>query len=437
MSASRVPDPAGATSRTLFVAAAIGLMTAALILTKTGRDALYFQGRGLYDLPLAYMGIALLSLPVALAVLGAMRAFGPRRARVVVPLVVAALFAAFHGVARPGGGTAMTLFFMSVPLVFGVLFSLSWLLAAEFLDGVPRAVVARAYSVIGAASIAGGIAGGAVARALAMRVEPQRFILLGAAALAASAATMAVAQRAFPLRRLAARGGARLGSADLRAIAGHRHTLLLLATAMTASVVGLLIEFQFYATATASGAGGRGNASFFAGAYLLLNTLALALQLVLMPWLQRAIGVDGSLFVLPAVLLGGIVSTLGSLTTASRSILRITEGGLRSSIHRSSWEQAYLPLSRPQRAIAKVVVDGAGARIAEGIAAGALYLWLRHVVGDRGLQGQNMAWVTYLLAAALVAWLALTRVLGRSVASSLASPSADSERRIDIPLPDT
>ncbi len=57
------------------------MLMAAVNLVKTGRDALYFQKDGIFDLPKAYLGIAVLSLPMALATLGLMRGIGPRRAR--------------------------------------------------------------------------------------------------------------------------------------------------------------------------------------------------------------------------------------------------------------------------------------------------------------------------------------------------------------------
>ncbi len=43
---------------TNFVAVAILARTAAFMLVRTARDALYFQGDGLIDLPKAYLGIA-------------------------------------------------------------------------------------------------------------------------------------------------------------------------------------------------------------------------------------------------------------------------------------------------------------------------------------------------------------------------------------------
>ncbi len=432
------PKHARVNGRTAAVAVAVFLLTCAFVLTKTGRDALYFQERGLYDLPMAYMGIAMLSLPMALLTLWLMRSLGPRRARVIVPVAMAAVLVAFHGVARPGGGPVMTAFFMLVPLAFGVLFSLSWLLAADLLDRAPRRDLARCYSVVGAASIAGGVLGALVAKALASRIEPQRFLLLGAAGLVGSAVVMAMAQSVCPSQlRLFAGGGVRPAPADIRAVLRQRYSLLLLAVVVIASLSGVLIEFQFYLAAAMSGNSGRQNASFFANIYLVLNGMALLVQLYLMPRLQHAIGVQGSLLVLPGALLGGTAALLATTSSATRSALRVLEGGLKSSIHRANWEQAYLPLSRAQRAVAKLLVDGAGARLGEGLAATLLYLWLHGMMAGSMSDARRNAYVTTLLLGALVVWVALTRVLGRTIAAAAAAPRDDDGRAPDFPFPET
>ena len=115
-------------ARTMSVSAALLLITAAFTLAKTGRDAVYFQAQGLYDLPGAYLGIALLNLPVAAIMLGLMRWFGTRWARVAAAMVMAVALVLFAQVAKPGGGPLMTTIFMAIPLGFGVLFSSAWLL---------------------------------------------------------------------------------------------------------------------------------------------------------------------------------------------------------------------------------------------------------------------------------------------------------------------
>lgn len=416
------------------MAVALFLMTAAFILAKTGRDALYLQASGVYDLPQAYLAIAVLSVPMAFLMLGLMRRLGARRARVWSGLVMSAALAVLYKTVRPGGGVLMTGFFAFVPLAFSVLFAVTWLLAADLLEGAPRAEMGRAYAWIGAASILGGVAGGALARALAPFVEPRLLLLLAAAALAASVAATALTQRRFQWRSGAGETVADEASASVPAMLRQPYPALLLAVGMAGSLVGVLVEFQLYVAAAASGADARANASFFASVYLILNGAALLLQLYAMPRLQRAVGIDGSLHVLPGALLSGAVALVASASLLARSLLRVAEGGLKASIHRVNWEQAYLPLRHADRAAAKVLVDGAGARIAEGLAAIMLLVWLRFVVGGGSLAGHSTAWLNYALLAAAVLWLFLMRALARRLGS--ASQRMAGELRLDIPLPD-
>jgi hypothetical protein len=60
-------------SQTLYPALALGILTAAFIIAKTGRDALFFQGKGIFQLPLATLAIAAASLPLAVLFVRAMK----------------------------------------------------------------------------------------------------------------------------------------------------------------------------------------------------------------------------------------------------------------------------------------------------------------------------------------------------------------------------
>jgi ATP/ADP translocase len=432
------PDEPRFGARTASISAALLLITGAFTLSKTGRDALYFQADGLFDLPKAYVGIAVLSLPMALLMLGLMRWLGTRWARVATALVTAVGLVAIAGVAKPGGGTLMTLTFMLIPLVFGVLFSSSWLLAADLLEQATRPQLARAYGVIAAASILGGALGALLAKMLAMRVEPQALFLLGAAALVLAAALMGTAHRICPRRSMFHAGMPVLPTkSDIRLVIGERYTRLLFAIAMLASLAGILIEFQFYLVAATSGNSGRTNASFFAGFYLALSGAALIIQILLLPPMQRRFGIYGSLFILPGALCGGVAALLATASGFTQSLLRVAEGSLKSSIHRVSWEQAYLPLSGAQRAVAKIFADGFGLHAAEAIAAGIVVLWLRFTVGDGGLVGRSTSWVGWLPFGVVLLWIALTRALGRNLSGIVRTREIALIARADIPVADT
>jgi ATP:ADP antiporter, AAA family len=425
-----------ARSRTNFVAAAVLLMAASFVLLKTGRDALYFQGRGLFDLPKAYIGIALASVPFAFGTLKLMRSLGPRLARVVTPIGAAVLFAAATAIATPGGGAFNTALFVAIPLSYGVLFSLTWLLAADLLDGRPNEVLAPAYGRIGAGAIIGGISGGLLAKGLASRASPRALMWLGLAVLATSAMVIYAAQRRYPARVLSvpARMTDSAGGGGMFAVLRHRYTALLLVVAMAASLTGIFVEFQFYLAASVGEHSSQENVSFFATFYVALNIGALVVQMWAMPRIQKWLGVHGSLLIMPIAILGAGMFMIGNTSLLMRSGLKATEGGLKASIHRSNWEQAYLPLSKGQRASAKLIIDGAAARIAEGLAATALYVWLVVVVGEGTLSGKSTAWLTYLMVLTAAAWAGLTWILRRLAQREGSDASGDGTV---LPVPDT
>jgi AAA family ATP:ADP antiporter len=202
-----------------------------------------------------------------------------------------------------------------------------------------------------------------------------------------------------------------------RMVMSLRYARILLAIGMLAALAGLLIEFQFYLTAAMSGNSMRANARYFANFYLVLNVAALTVEVLLIPTLQRRLGVAGALFILPLILFGGATAVLVVGSGFALSFLRVAEGSLKSSIHRVSWEQAYLPLERAERAIAKLFIDGLGARIAEGAGALIVFLWLRSAA-SHGLAGHSLTWVGWMLLAIILSWLALTALLRRQLTTA-------------------
>jgi AAA family ATP:ADP antiporter len=402
--------------RTRFVAGAIFCLAAAMVFAKTGRDALFVQGRGLFDLPKAYIGIAVLSAPLAMMALALLRIYGPRAVRVFLPLATALSLVAFSVIVHPGGGTLMTLFFMFIPLVWGILFSSSWLLASDLLDRASREQTAEAFSFIGGAAIVGGIVAAAVARQVAPYVEPRAFLWFAAMGLALGSAVMAEAQRRHPpdMRPKDSQADEARGEAAPPLLA-NSYTRRLMVVGMATAIVSVLIEFQFYLAASQAEGAGREKAGFFASFYLVLNLAALAVQLWVLPRLLHRIGIGGALFVLPVALVGGAGGLAASASLLVASVVRVTEGGLKSSIHRASWEQAYLSLRRSERVGAKVAVEGMAMHFAEGAAAVALLLWLRFVVGESDLSQQSTVWISSALLFSALAWLVSTRGLAREI----------------------
>ncbi|MBA3884274.1 MAG: hypothetical protein H0X67_00925 [Acidobacteria bacterium] len=418
--------------RTILTALSLFLTTASFTLARTGRDALYFRADGIFDLPFAYMGMAVLSLPMAAVTLGLMERLGVRRARLVLPLLFGSILLGFAPAAHPGGGPTMTAFFLLVPLAYGVLFSLVWLLGADLLADADGASRATAYGRLGAASLGGNLAGAATSRLLAAYAEANALIALAGLLLFLAVAVLRSAHDRCPPRRLAP-VATPVQPETLAELSAQPYFRRLLAAGIFAAFTGILVEFQFYLAAASAGHTPSESIAFFANLYLAVSVLALVVQLGFLARLQRRIGLGRTLVVLPATLALLTPAAIISASLVLRSVLRLAEGGLKSSIHRVSWEQAYLGLPPRQRGAARLLVDGAASRMAEGAVAVVLYVALRGAADGTQVTPRDVWWVTYLLVAAAVGWVLVTRPLMRWQAAGV-WPREDSP---DLRMPDS
>jgi len=385
----------------LWPVAAVGVAMISFILIKTGRDAIFFsRDESLRSLPLAYIWIGVVAVPAALLHVRLMRRLGSRRARVALLAGAALLTAAFVPFIRSGGGWVMSAFFVVVPVLFAAVFASAWLLAGDLLEGAEAELRRRTYAFIGGASTLGGVVGGALAKLLAHFMAPRFLVLAGALTLLLAAWVARRAHCANPTPATVALAQAP-PAISARELLGQSFVRLLVGISALAAIAGLLIEFQFYAISTTSGSA---SSDYFANFYILLSGAAFVLQLSVAPALQSRIGVAGTLLVMPVALFGASAAVAVTATLFGSAALKVTESGLKSAIHRTAWEQAFLPLSREARARAKAMIDGGAARVAEGLTALGLYAWM--LLG--GATAPNLSLLTATTVVVVVAWIALT-----------------------------
>jgi len=398
--------------QTLLPALALGLTTLAFIVAKTGRDALFFQGSGgLLQLPLVYINIAGAALPLAFIFVKVMKLWGARPARLAIITLAAAVLAGAAPLLQPGDNILLLAVFMFIPAIFGLIFASLWLLASDIFEKTEKAIAARAFSKIGAATLAGGMTGGLISKGLAPHLDPKWLILLAACILFGVVALIRHIHRHFPTNLVPKRDDTSKRPGFFEPLKNN-YAVTLLFISMTGALAGLLIDFQFYAAAASASMGAKGNANFFANFYILLNFSSLLLQLFATPKIQDKIGLRGGLMVLPVALIGGATFATAAATALSRSVLRVTEGGLRSSVHRSIWEQAFIPVDSTDRSSVKIVVDGVAARIAEAIGATAILLWLKQAApGGIIKMPLDTAWISWLILGTVAGWLLITQRL--------------------------
>ena len=419
-------------SKTLLLALALGVTTLAFIVAKTGRDALFFQGSGgLLQLPLIYINIGAASLPLAIVFVKAMKVWGARPARLGVFALAASVMVLASPFLQPGDSKLLLGIFVLIPAIFALMFASLWLLASDIFDKTEKRQAARAFSKIGAATLAGGMSGGLISKALAPHFDPQWMIFLAGIVIFGAIGLIRHIHGAFPTNISAQRDNPKTKFGFLAPFS-NKYAVTLLLISMTGALAGLLIDFQFYAAAASASMGSKGNANFFANFYILLNFSSLLLQLFATPKIQDKVGLRGGLMVLPFALVGGASFATAAATAFSRSVLRVTEGGLRSSVHRSIWEQAFIPVDSTERSSVKIAVDGIAARIAEAIGAVAILVWLKQVVPDGVINMPlDTRWISWLLLVTVAVWLFVTRKLRVQVKSEAASIKAMSSDDVD------
>jgi hypothetical protein len=117
--------------QTLLMSITVGLLTVSLSLAKTGRDALFFHDQGFLQLPMAYMGIGMSSLPAAFLFVRAMKLWGARSARVGIMIFAAVVLAGFVPLLNQGNYSVLMSSFVFIPTIFGLLFASTWLLVSD------------------------------------------------------------------------------------------------------------------------------------------------------------------------------------------------------------------------------------------------------------------------------------------------------------------
>jgi ATP:ADP antiporter, AAA family len=154
---------------------------------------------------------------------------------------------------------------------------------------------------------------------------------------------------------------------DVRAIFDRPYTTRILLVVLLSTLAFTCIDYVFKA-AVARRVESAQLGVFFANVYLVLNAIALAIQLGCVSLLLRTLGVQRTAQVLPSFLLlaaGGVVAG-GGLVAAL--LLKGADGVLRHSLHRTSTELMFVPLEDRVRSRIKPVIDLMGQRGGQALA---------------------------------------------------------------------
>lgn len=389
----------GERRRTLIAALFLVLFFAGQAVLEAARDTLFLSKVPAARLPWMYIVIALLSFVVARA--------EERRGRrndsadaLVAWAVMATLGTLVLAVVLVGGvgpeGQAMGVYatYVWTGLVTSLVVSRFWALLGAQLSITDAK---RLYGLIGAGAVVGAVLGSASA-AVAALVVPADAMLFGSAAAFAAAAAVGLL-----LRRILGEGAApSRGKAPplplLRAIASLSHAryqqrvvVLIVLGAATLTVGDFVFKSAVVAFIAPDTLG-----VFFGALGVLTNSLSLVMQLVVGPRIIAKGGVVGALVALPVLLALGGAGVAAGFGVLAAVLMRVGDGSLRYSLHRTASELLFVPMSTSVRGAMKVL-DVLGQRLGQALASVALLVAASWAVSTEaaalGLVLLALAWV--------------------------------------------
>lgn len=343
----------------------LAIMTGHTLL-ETARDALFLSKLPADRLPWMYLVIVVLAL-----VLARVRRTATRGA-IVWALVVGALITA--------GFWALIMRVGAKPWILYALYAWSGLFASwvmvQFWTLLGRAhtltQAKRLYGFIGAGAVLGGVVGAVAARAALAFISPYA-MLLASAAMFVLACAPVLATRIVPSNadELAAPSGGPVSAMTTgsRVLWNNKFARHVLGVVVISSAAVTVVDFLFKARLAAAYPDSQELASHLSNFYAVTNSVALVAQIVVGPWIFRAVGVQRALLLFPALLVGaaaGVLASGGAMVTAF--ILKGLDGTLRYSVHKTSVELLLVPVPDGTRERVKPIIELVGGRGGQALA---------------------------------------------------------------------
>ena len=368
-------------------------------LLETARDALFLARLPASQLPWVYLAMAVVAVGLSLG--PGRSARGLTRTRRLSHLLVSCalvtvLFWLLGSWRSPWTLRALYVWTGLVGTLAGLQF---WLLLGEMYT-ITQAK--RVYRVVGLGSVLGAVAGAGVARVVSAYL-PTSYLVL------ASAVTLAVTGLgpALVLRRAEGAGAETATASEptpsnvaqaVQFMRDHPYLTRLSGLVLVSTVAVTLADYVFKST-VARNIPAAGLGTFFATFYMVLNVLALGAQLVLMGWILRVLGLHRALWVLPTLVFLGSAGVAFGGGLLAALLLKSADGALRPSLHRTTTELLFLPISDGLRARAKPLIDVVGQRGGQALASVFILGELTLHRGDYALAG-----VAALLCVVWIAW---------------------------------
>ena len=344
-------------------AATLASVMAGHVLLETGVDALFLANISVERLPLVTIGIAFIALAVSRLGDGQ----GHRRQLGALQIVATLGTLVLWLLVDRAGSWVFYLLYLWSGLITSLVVVRFWLLLGDLFT---IAEGKKAFASIAMGGSIGALAGSMGAAAAAPHVGGRGLLILAASAYAVSALgpllsmSTGVGSAGPHLRDLDSPKGFR---DSLEALLGNPYACRIAALVMVGGITLTLGDFLFKSVLTEEVAR-ESLAVWLSRIYLGLNVLSIAVLAFGTTPIVRRLGVDRSIVVLPSLIgLAAIGSLLGGALGAT-IFLKLADGTLRYSLHKTATELLYLPMSSSLRLSVKTAIDLVGQSGAKALA---------------------------------------------------------------------
>lgn len=359
---------------------------AALYVLKPVRNALFLERFGAAGLPIVMLAVAVLGALTATAYGSLSRRASLERLVSGMFLLVILCLGVFRLVLPWDTDAGNYAFYVWVAVYGLVTTSLVWQVANTRFN--PREA-RRIFGIIGAAGIIGASLGGLLTAGITDFVGTDNLVLVAAALVGGAYRCVAVGMRGRAPR---VTGGQASTSGSI--VGALRESPLLAWMAVMGALIGIvavIVDIQFNHFVELSLPTRDAKVAFFGRFLAYFNAVAILIQLLLTTRVLSMVGVGPALLALPASIGLGITGLMLLPGLLSASLLKIGDGALRHSIHKSAFEVLFIPVPDQTRKQAKLFLDATVDSAATGAGA-LLVLFLTERLGFDYLQ---LSWVAY------------------------------------------
>jgi len=376
--------------------------------TKAVRDSLFISEIGPAQLPLLYVMTAVSMAAISAVYPRALRKIGLYSLVQVTSATSVASLLVFWWFVDDESRTSLYILYVWVSLFGAITASQAWSLASHVFDAREAR---RSFAWVGLGGVVGGIVGGSLARIVALWQGTEMLLPICAGLMGG---TIVI------LRQLARRQDWRIGdkvhaahrsddsgSAVFSQIRKSPYLSMIVLLLLSGVIVEAFVDYEFKVIAHQAFDSKDRLTSFFGTIASYGGLLALFVQMLITSPLLKRFGVGAAIVILPSALLAGFVLVALRPGLWAVSILKLTDGCLSYSVHRSGMELLFVPIPSKLRASVKALIDLLVDRV--GRAAGGVLLFALTAGLSLAVPSLSVA-----AACALVVWLAFAVAIRRN-----------------------